>query len=73
LSSHLLAEIEQSVDDVVIVQRDLRFAGSLAELTSGGTRRLEDCFFDLVGARDPFAGVQADAVAAAGLAGGGHA
>ncbi|GAA3800579.1 hypothetical protein GCM10022403_038580 [Streptomyces coacervatus] len=49
VSSHLLAEIEQTVDDVVVVQRTLRYAGSLDELTSGGTRALEDRFFELVG------------------------
>lgn len=48
LCSHQLAEVEQTVDDVVILQRNVRFAGPLAELTSGGGR-LEDRFFDLVG------------------------
>lgn len=48
LSSHMLAEVEQTVDDVVILQQSLRYAGSLHDLTSGGLRRLEECFFDLV-------------------------
>src|SRR3712207_4286573 len=39
ISSHLLAEVEQTVDDVVILQQTLRFAGSLTELTEGGTNR----------------------------------
>jgi ABC-2 type transport system ATP-binding protein len=49
VSSHLLAEVEQTVDDVVILDRTVRFAGSLAELTSAGAERLEDRFFALVG------------------------
>ena len=48
VSSHLLAEVEQTVDDVVVIQRTLRYSGSLAELTAGGTTRLEDRFFALV-------------------------
>lgn len=48
LSSHLLAEVEETVDDVVVIDRRLRFAGSLAELTDGGTHRLEERFFMLV-------------------------
>lgn len=50
LSSHLLAEVEQTVDDVVILQRTLRYAGELSDLTSSGTERLEDRFFELAGA-----------------------
>ncbi|WP_405979349.1 ABC transporter ATP-binding protein [Streptomyces sp. NBC_00158] len=50
VSSHLLAEVEQTVDDIVVIQRTLRFAGSLAELTSDGAQRLEDRFFSLVDA-----------------------
>ncbi|GAA2226885.1 hypothetical protein GCM10010430_02640 [Kitasatospora cystarginea] len=49
LSSHLMAEVEQTVDDIVVIQQTLRYCGSLDELTGGGTRRLEDCFFELVG------------------------
>ncbi|MEV5238090.1 ATP-binding cassette domain-containing protein [Streptomyces cinnamoneus] len=49
VSSHLLAEIEQTVDDVVVVQRTLRYAGPLSDLTSHGTESLEDRFFSLVG------------------------
>ncbi|MFJ7206296.1 ABC transporter ATP-binding protein [Streptomyces sp. NPDC098789] len=48
VSSHLLAEVEQTVDDVIVIQRTLRFAGTLAELTSDGAERLEDRFFSLV-------------------------
>nr|WP_239077792.1 ATP-binding cassette domain-containing protein [Streptomyces sp. SID9124] len=49
LSSHLLAEVEQTVDDVVILQRTLRFAGELSQLTGDGAERLEDRFFELAG------------------------
>lgn len=52
LSSHMLAEVEQTVDDVVILQQSLRYAGSLHDLTSGGLRRLEECFFELVAPTD---------------------
>ncbi|MGW6542735.1 ABC transporter ATP-binding protein [Streptomyces massasporeus] len=47
LSSHLLAEVEQTVDDVVILQRTLRYCGSLSDLTSGGEHSLEERFFEL--------------------------
>jgi ABC-2 type transport system ATP-binding protein len=49
LSSHLLAEIEQTVDDVVVLQRTLRFAGTLEEFTGNGRYRLEDKFFQVTG------------------------
>ncbi|MDX3854083.1 ABC transporter ATP-binding protein [Streptomyces sp. AK02-01A] len=48
VSSHQLAELEQTVDDVVIIQRSLRYAGTLADLTGHGATRLEDRFFELV-------------------------
>ncbi|CAM5447798.1 ABC transporter ATP-binding protein [Streptomyces pilosus] len=50
VSSHQLAEVEQTVDDVVVVQRTLRYAGTLADLTDGGAHRLEERFFHLVDA-----------------------
>lgn len=50
LSSHLLAEVEQTVDDVVVLQQTLRYAGPLSELIPRQDDRLEDRFFDLVGA-----------------------
>ena len=50
LSSHHLAEVEQTVDDVVVLQKTLRFAGTLDELTTSRTRPLEERFFELVGA-----------------------
>jgi ABC-2 type transport system ATP-binding protein len=48
VSSHQLAELEQTVDDVVIMQRTLRYAGTLADLTEDGAARLEERFFELV-------------------------
>jgi ABC-2 type transport system ATP-binding protein len=47
LSSHLLAEVAQVVDDVVILQRSLRYSGSLDDLTDSGRRPLEECFMEL--------------------------
>jgi ABC-2 type transport system ATP-binding protein len=47
VSSHLLAEVAQTVDSVVIVDRGrLVAAGPVAELTAGGAG-LEDTFFQL--------------------------
>ena len=48
LSSHLLAEVERTVDDVVILAGTVKYAGSLADLTAGGGLRLEDRFFQIV-------------------------
>ena len=50
LSSHQLAEVAQTVDDVMILQRTLRCAGSLADFTSGRPHDLEKRFFEVVGA-----------------------
>jgi ABC-2 type transport system ATP-binding protein len=47
ISSHMLAEVEHTVDDVVILDRTVRYSGTLADLTVGGAS-LEDRFFDLV-------------------------
>ncbi|KND44258.1 ABC transporter ATP-binding protein [Streptomyces stelliscabiei] len=50
VSSHLLSEVEQTVDDVVIIQSSLRYAGPLDGLVGTGEgERLEDRFFSLVG------------------------
>jgi ABC-2 type transport system ATP-binding protein len=47
VSSHLLAEVAQTVDSVVIISRGrLVASGPVAELTAGG-EGLEDVFFDL--------------------------
>ncbi|GAA2816860.1 ABC transporter ATP-binding protein [Crossiella cryophila] len=48
LSSHQLAEVAQTIDDVVIIKGGLLFAGSLAELTDGGRHELEQRYFDLI-------------------------
>ncbi|MFI6095670.1 ABC transporter ATP-binding protein [Lentzea sp. NPDC051213] len=47
LSSHQLAELAQTVDEVVVINRGTLFAGPLTDLVSGG-RSLEDSYFDLV-------------------------
>ncbi|WP_269858695.1 ABC transporter ATP-binding protein [Streptomyces sp. RPT161] len=47
VSSHQLAELEQTVDDVAVLQRRLLFCGSLAQLTEDGSSRLEEKFFEL--------------------------
>jgi ABC-2 type transport system ATP-binding protein len=50
VSSHMLAEAAQTVDEVVIIDRGhLVASGRLDELTDGG-RTLEDLFLDLTGA-----------------------
>jgi ABC-2 type transport system ATP-binding protein len=56
ISSHLLAEVEQTVDDVVILQQTLRYCGTLSDLTSAGEASLEDRFFELAatGTGEPF-------------------
>jgi ABC-2 type transport system ATP-binding protein len=48
VSSHVLAEIAQTVDDVVVIQGSLRYAGPIDELVGTG-QTLEQRFFDLVG------------------------
>ncbi len=49
VSSHMLAEAAQTVDQVVIIHRGLRVAsGRLDELTERG-RTLEDVFLELTG------------------------
>jgi ABC-2 type transport system ATP-binding protein len=48
VSSHVLAEVAQTVDQVVIIERGrLAAAGQLDELTTGG-RTLEDVYLDLI-------------------------
>ncbi|MEV4422572.1 ATP-binding cassette domain-containing protein [Patulibacter sp. NPDC049589] len=47
IASHHLAELEQAVDDVVVLDRTVRFAGPLGELTRG-TASLEDRYVELV-------------------------
>ena len=54
VSSHILAEVAQTVDSVVILDRG-RFVAqsSLADLTAGGTADLEDAFLRLTAAARP--------------------
>jgi ABC-2 type transport system ATP-binding protein len=47
LSSHLLAEVQQVVDDVVILERTVQFQGPLGALTDSGRIGLEEAFFAL--------------------------
>lgn len=49
VSSHLLAEVEQMADDIVILQKTLRYSGTTTDLTRNGAVSLESRFFDLVG------------------------
>lgn len=49
VSSHLMAEMQETVDEVIVLQESLRFQGSLAEATAGGTVSLEERFFEIVG------------------------
>ena len=48
VSSHQLAELEHTVDEVVVLRRRMLFHGPLDELTRSGGRSLEDGYFDLV-------------------------
>jgi ABC-2 type transport system ATP-binding protein len=52
LASHMLAEIAQTVDEVVIINRGRRIAsGRIDELTRGG-KTLEDTYLELTTARE---------------------
>jgi ABC-2 type transport system ATP-binding protein len=46
VASHLLADVAQTVDRVLIIDHGLLATGSLAELT-GGNRSLEDVYLEL--------------------------
>ena len=50
LSSHLIDEVEKVVDDVVMLDGRILYSGTLSDITQGGLRRLEDCYFDRAGA-----------------------
>jgi ABC-2 type transport system ATP-binding protein len=51
VSSHQLAELAQTVDDVIVIDRGRLVArGPLSSLTGDGDRSLEDLFFELVSA-----------------------
>lgn len=48
VSSHQLAELEHTVDEVVILQRRVLYSGALDDLVRGPGDSLEDRYFDLV-------------------------
>lgn len=48
ISSHQLAELEQTVDEVVVMRRSMLFHGPLESLTSGGADSLETGYFGLI-------------------------
>lgn len=49
VSSHLMAEMQETVDEVIVLQESVRFHGTLDDATAGGTVSLEDRFFEIVG------------------------
>ncbi|AZZ49646.1 ABC transporter ATP-binding protein [Rathayibacter rathayi] len=49
VSSHQLGELEQIVDEVIVMNRRLLYAGPLADLLGKKDASLEDRYFDLVG------------------------
>ncbi len=48
VSSHMLFELQQLVDEVVVLQRRVRYAGPLPALIHDGARSLEEAYFDLL-------------------------
>ncbi|WP_228453183.1 ABC transporter ATP-binding protein [Rathayibacter toxicus] len=52
ISSHQLAELEQTIDEVVVLRRRVLYSGPLATLTSGGASSLEEGYFDLIDAAE---------------------
>ncbi|WP_254069009.1 ATP-binding cassette domain-containing protein [Streptomyces sp. TM32] len=48
LSNHQLAEIAQTVDELVVIRRRSLFAGPLDGLTKSGTHDLEESYFGLL-------------------------
>lgn len=51
LSTHILSELGSHIDDVVVIEGSLRFAGPLDELTASGAVPVEDRYFELVSSR----------------------
>ncbi|PID97207.1 MAG: ABC transporter ATP-binding protein [Actinomycetales bacterium] len=47
LSSHQLAEVERTVDDVVVLEKTVRFVGTLEDFVDGEAT-LEDRFFEVI-------------------------
>jgi len=52
ISSHQLAELEQTIDEVVVMRRSVLYAGRLEALTSAGASSLEEGYFDLIDAAE---------------------
>jgi ABC-2 type transport system ATP-binding protein len=48
LSSHMLFELQQIADEVVVLQRTVRYWGPLQTLTRQGEQSLEDAYFELL-------------------------
>ncbi|MFJ9775531.1 ABC transporter ATP-binding protein [Kitasatospora sp. NPDC101157] len=62
IASHLLAEVQQSVDDVVVLRRSVLFDGPLADLVRQGGGSLEAAYFHLLdGAPTPVGGDRTEA------------
>ena len=52
VSSHQLGEMQQMADEAIVIHRGrLVRQASVAELTAGGTRSLEDAFLDMTGGK----------------------
>jgi ABC-2 type transport system ATP-binding protein len=51
VSSHMLFELQQLVDEVVVLQRRVRYAGPLPALIHDGERSLEEAYFELLEGR----------------------
>jgi ABC-2 type transport system ATP-binding protein len=48
VSSHLLSEMAQMADDVIVIDHGrLRYQGSIADLTKAGDESLEDVFLEM--------------------------
>ena len=54
IASHMLAEVQQIADEVVVLKRTVRYDGSLDALTHRGEQTLEDAYFALL-EQGPFA------------------
>jgi ABC-2 type transport system ATP-binding protein len=64
ISSHMLFEMQQIADDVVVLQRTVRYCGPLQTLISDGRQSLEDAYFELLGRDTHATGWEFDGVAA---------
>jgi ABC-2 type transport system ATP-binding protein len=64
LSSHMLFEMEQIADEVVVLQRAVRYCGPLHTLIRDGEQSLEDAYFELLGSGARAVGREFDGVAA---------